>query len=229
MTTIATLVKRFALWKAQNGAKVADLEQCNASTSLPSTIKMIFYLRAFNWISLVLVFTWSWYYLGSQAVSREYTFRVSSSYKNTRIFIENTQAPSAFQNMTSLTDEHACNINSVYSINFGGSGQYFGFDLYGAAVIPMMNQTAASGLGKPEKNGGWQEFQFRIRARRNHWLVRFSPPLQAYPSTRQAKNHLLEHILSASPTFMRTVQILWSILFRIFLLECYEPCQSPLT
>jgi hypothetical protein len=154
MTTIATLVKRFALWKAQKGAKVTDLEQYQASTSLPSTLKMIFLLRAFHWMSILLVFTWSWYYLGSQAVSREYTFKVSPSYHDSRVFFQTTEAPSSFQSSTGLISSDIATINSIYNVNYGNL-RVGASDLYGAAVIPMINQTSDSGFGAFEK-GGWR-------------------------------------------------------------------------
>jgi hypothetical protein len=155
VTIIATLVKRYALWKAQLGAKVADLEQYQASTSLPSTLKMIVLLRAFHWMSLLLVFTWSWYYLGSQAVSREYVFQVSSSYYNTRIFYQSTETPSIFQNLSSLTSPDVITANSIYNVNYNSATGTGASDIYGSAVIPMINQPSDSGFGAPGK-GGWR-------------------------------------------------------------------------
>jgi hypothetical protein len=40
-TIIATLVRRYALWKAQKGASVAQLEQLHSSISLPKTLSLI--------------------------------------------------------------------------------------------------------------------------------------------------------------------------------------------
>jgi hypothetical protein len=156
MTTIATLVKRFALWKAQRGARVADLEQYQASISLPSTIKMIVLLRAFNLMSIVLVFTWSWYYLGSQAVSREYAYQLSGSYKDTRVFFQSTQSQSTFEKpAANLTSNVLTTINSIYNVATTSSA-LDAFDATGSAIIPLMNQTSDSPLGSPEKKGGWQ-------------------------------------------------------------------------
>lgn len=77
-----TFLKRFALWRVQTGETVARLEQYQASTSLPSTFKAILSLRSFNVVSCALVFAWSFYYLGSQASSREYRYETSKPYKN---------------------------------------------------------------------------------------------------------------------------------------------------
>jgi hypothetical protein len=45
---ISTLMRRLALWKAQQGESVAQLEQYQVSISLPSTLKTIWSLRAFS-------------------------------------------------------------------------------------------------------------------------------------------------------------------------------------
>ena len=55
VTIISTFVKKLALWKAQKGAYVSDLEQLQGSVSLPSTIKLIWSLRAFSATSLCLI------------------------------------------------------------------------------------------------------------------------------------------------------------------------------
>ncbi|KIX97439.1 uncharacterized protein Z520_06891 [Fonsecaea multimorphosa CBS 102226] len=72
VTIISTLVRRYALWKAQTGARVSDLEQLQGSVSLPSTLKLIWSLRAFTSMSAALVAIWSFYYLGSQASKQEF-------------------------------------------------------------------------------------------------------------------------------------------------------------
>ena len=61
VTIISTLVRRYALYKAQRGAYVAELEQLQGSISLPSTLKLIWSLRAFSTTSVALVGIWSFY------------------------------------------------------------------------------------------------------------------------------------------------------------------------
>ncbi|KAK5050769.1 hypothetical protein LTR84_003328 [Exophiala bonariae] len=78
VTIMSTLVRRYALWKAQEGAYVPELEQLQGSISLPSTFKLIISLRAFTLTSVALVSVWSFYYLGSQASKREFE-QVSSA------------------------------------------------------------------------------------------------------------------------------------------------------
>jgi len=58
---------------------------------------MIFLLKAFTWTSVGLVFIWSWYILGSQAVSREYTFRTSASYRDEKLVFSNAEVASIFE------------------------------------------------------------------------------------------------------------------------------------
>lgn len=74
---MTTVTRRYALYQAQKGAYITDLEQLQASISLPSTIKMVFSLRKFTKFSVTLVFLWCFYYLGSQASKREYAYVVS--------------------------------------------------------------------------------------------------------------------------------------------------------
>jgi hypothetical protein len=119
MTTIATLLKRFTLWKAQTGeATVAELEQYQASISLPSTLKMIVLLRAFSWTSVGLVLLWSWYYLGSQAVSREYTLQQSPKHKPANLVFINPEAPSPFHNTEPISPGELYQINAYFTSSF---------------------------------------------------------------------------------------------------------------
>jgi hypothetical protein len=99
VTTMATVLRRFTLWKATRGsATIAQLEQYQASISLPATLKMIVLLRAVNWGSLALVLIWCWYYLGSQAAGREYVYQTSGSFKkNSLVLFANPNSSSLFQ------------------------------------------------------------------------------------------------------------------------------------
>lgn len=78
VTIMTTVTRRYALYKAQKGAYIADIEQLQASISLPSTIKMVFSLQRFTKVSVILVGLWSFYYTGSQASKREYALAVSN-------------------------------------------------------------------------------------------------------------------------------------------------------
>jgi hypothetical protein len=147
MTTIATLVKRFALWKAQEGATIAELEQYQASISLPSTIKMIVLLRVFSLASFALVFIWSWYYLGSQAVSREYTFQTSSRKIDTKLIFPSAEVPSTFRNASSLQAVVLSDINSLFNsvMSTGNTSpaqnkkSVQGSDVQGNAILPLID------------------------------------------------------------------------------------------
>ena len=96
VTIISTFVKRFALWKAQRGAYLSDLEQLQGSVSLPSTLKLIWSLRSFGLKSILLAAVWSFYYLGSQAVKLEYRLTISDDYRNVNTAIQKPNAPSYF-------------------------------------------------------------------------------------------------------------------------------------
>jgi hypothetical protein len=143
MTTIATLVKRFTLWKAQKGATVAELEQYQASISLPSTLKMIVLLRAFSWASLALVSIWTFYYLGSQAVSREYTYQSLGTQSRTEMNLTflSSDAPSAFSFPAQLSSVNVSRINSAFSVALLEPPQQQGLDYNLAILTPMLNRT----------------------------------------------------------------------------------------
>jgi hypothetical protein len=153
MTTIATLVKRYALWKAQEGATIAELEQYQASISLPSTIKMIVLLRVFSFASFALVFIWSWYYLGSQAVSREYTFQVSSRKIHTHLIFPSAEVPSQFLNTSGLETVDLSDLNSFFNSAMNSAGgangkiSVDGSDLEGNAIVPILDPSAPAYKG----------------------------------------------------------------------------------
>jgi hypothetical protein len=163
-TTVATLVKRYALWKAQEGATIAKLEQYQASTSLPSTVKTIITLRSWTFTSVGLVMVWSFYYLGSQAVQREYTYQISSHAEDTRVFFRSAQASSFFGKSSDLASDSTTKVlglsvvNSILMSSVVGAVTYvsFGSDTYNEPVVPFMNQTTDTQFGSPDGQG-WQK------------------------------------------------------------------------
>lgn len=179
MTTIATLFKRFALWKAQEGATVAELEQYQASTSLPGTLKMIVLLRAFSWTSVGLVALWSWFYLGSQAVSREYQLALSKDFTSQELVFPSAEALSSFEGSVAPTPMEIIRINSAFMGAMQVNSQilannqllatqknspsvklslpYYASDPYDAALIPLWEQMtypdSSLGLSNPGRDG----------------------------------------------------------------------------
>lgn len=107
---MATAIRRYALYKAQHGAYLADLEQLHASISFPDTIKMVFFLRKFNWLSLILLLVWCFYYLGTQSQILEYTFATSDSLRNNEAAYPNERARF---NFTSQREEPGSFINII--------------------------------------------------------------------------------------------------------------------
>lgn len=95
VSIISTLLRRYALWKAERGATVAELEQYQASVSLPSTLKAIWSLRAFTITSIGLLFLWGWYYAGSQAIQREYALVDSDAFRHINLTYLSSSAASA--------------------------------------------------------------------------------------------------------------------------------------
>lgn len=139
ITIMSTTVRRYTLWKAQSGAYISDLEQLHASISLPSTIKMVFYLKKFTILSLGLVSIWSFYYLGSQANKREYVFALSdasqpvkAAYPNDAQFFE--FGPSRGEE--SVYGE-VKNLNTEFNDHLDSPGSN-GLDSFGFLLIPEM-------------------------------------------------------------------------------------------
>jgi hypothetical protein len=154
LTTLATFVERYSLWKAQNETKFNTFEQYQANPSLANKLKMIIPLRALHWTSFALVFAWGWYYLCAQAITREYTFELSAPHHHSRIFFQSTEAASIYQDTTTLTESAIASANAQFDSKFD-SNTIQASDLYGGAIIPLMNQTADSGFSEPDE-GGWR-------------------------------------------------------------------------
>ena len=137
---MSTLVRRLTLYKAQGGARVSDLEQLQASISLPSTIKMVFSLRKFSKISIILVLAWSFYYIGSQASQREYVYAISDPLRNLPAVFPSDHGPSDFDDgivLPSVLRSYAIDFHVDYYENTGSNPVSTpGIDFYGYPLIP---------------------------------------------------------------------------------------------
>lgn len=146
VTIISTLVKRCALYKAQMGAYVSDLEQLQGSVSMVSTFKIIWSLRAFSFTSLGLVVTWSFYYLGSQSSQREYQYVNSASYSKLPLALPSSTLVSPFspnwQPPSDGTPLDIDQLNTAYMYSDMVLGDpnrdpsVFGTDTAGNALVP---------------------------------------------------------------------------------------------
>jgi hypothetical protein len=104
------------------------------STSLPSTIKMVLVLRRFTLTSLSLVALWAFYYLGSQASSREY---VHASSGPRRLVQGAVPGDSVFFDFAEPQDMSS--INAEFQVN-GKLDLLTGLDLHGFLLVPDMRQ-----------------------------------------------------------------------------------------
>lgn len=96
VTIMSTFVKRYALWKAQEGAYLSDLEQLQGSVSLPSTLKLIWSLGSYSTLSATLIFVWIFYYLGSQAAKDEYIASNSEPFRYHDAVFQRPDTPTPF-------------------------------------------------------------------------------------------------------------------------------------
>lgn len=120
-----------------------DIEQLHGSVSLPSTIAMVFSLRKFTRFSAILVAVWSFYYLGSQAVKREYVYAISPPYRTVHAAYPSEQMVSYFNQEIAETENFRSLLEGTNSL-VSASEQYRasiannkqGIDIQGRFLIP---------------------------------------------------------------------------------------------
>jgi len=174
VTIISTLVRRYALWKAQEGAYVSELEQLQGSISLPSTFKLIISLRAFTLTSAALVSVWSFYYLGSQASKREFQKVSSASFHKMDGYVGGPGYLSGFS--PAFVDQRGSPLFLIDSLNSdfnyaqawatptGDQSSRYGTDSAGSALLPDLNAILRNGyrtdpnsydghIPKPDRHG----------------------------------------------------------------------------
>ena len=167
---ISTAVRRYALWKAERGATIGEIEQLQASISLTATLRAIWSLRTFTFTSLGLIFVWAWYYVGSQAASKEYLYRDSDSFSTQYVGFLGPQARSPFQDgsinqyspvrltdMTAHYHMYSQFTSGTQRINPQDAKAVQGADIYGATLTPWFGPA----LGHP-----WADLDFDS----NNWL-----------------------------------------------------------
>lgn len=170
---VSTTVRRIALWRAEKGATIGELEQLHASISLPATLKAIWSLRAFTFTSLGLVFLWTWYYAGSQASPREYSYQDSSPLRQVDVAFLGSQAKSAFQDgrINTLSPVRITDMTARYHMynQFTAGSQtdhlqdaksINGADIYGATLTPWYGPPRGGSESDMEfDSDGWLEIK----------------------------------------------------------------------
>ncbi|KEF51049.1 uncharacterized protein A1O9_12899 [Exophiala aquamarina CBS 119918] len=155
VTIMSTLVRRYALWKAQEGAYVSELEQLQGSISLPSTFKLIISLRAFTLTSVALVSVWSFYYLGSQACKREFqkvssaNFHTMAGYTGGPDYVSGFSPAFVDQEDSPLFRIEYVNSDFNYAQAWGtptgDQSSRYGTDSAGSALLPDLNAILRTG------------------------------------------------------------------------------------
>ncbi|OAL35870.1 hypothetical protein AYO20_04776 [Fonsecaea nubica] len=168
---VSTTVRRYALWKAEKGATLGEIEQLHASISLTATLKAIWSLRRFTLTGLSLVFLWSWYYVGSQAASREYSYRDSASFGTQSVAFLSSNAVSPFQgdqididkvspvkltDMTARYHLYSSFTAGTQQTNVQGVREVQGADIYGATLTPWYGHPRDSSALELDRHG-WLE------------------------------------------------------------------------
>ncbi|ETI26582.1 hypothetical protein G647_03360 [Cladophialophora carrionii CBS 160.54] len=165
---VSTTVRRYALWKAEKGATIGEIEQLHASISLTATLKAIWSLRRFTFTGLALIFVWSWYYVGSQATTREYSYRDSDSHTTQLVAFLDSKAVSPFSgdeinkqhtspvkttDMTARYHMYSSFTAGTQKTNVQGAKSVQGADIYGATLTPWYGPPR----GSPD---GWRNLDF---------------------------------------------------------------------
>lgn len=150
VTVISTLVRRYALWEAQSGASISELEQLQGSISLPSTLKLIWSLRAFSSTSFALVVLWCFYYLGSQACQSEFRKVSTGTYPRFPAAMGTDSATSFFDSNSSVNQTKLDILNSYFiaATVLGDTESQAawersilsdGTDAFGSALVPNLD------------------------------------------------------------------------------------------
>ncbi|OAP57142.1 hypothetical protein AYL99_07879 [Fonsecaea erecta] len=168
---VSTTVRRYALWKAEKGATLGEIEQLHASISLTATLKAIWSLRRFTLTGVSLIFLWSWYYVGSQAASREYSYRDSVSFRTQSVAFLSSHAVSPFQgdridtdkvspvkltDMTARYHLYSSFTAGTQKTNVQGAREVQGADIYGATLTPWYGPARDSSSLEFDRHG-WLE------------------------------------------------------------------------
>lgn len=159
---ISNTMRRLALYKAERGASLGHIEQLFASTSLAGTLKAVWSLRAFTMTSVGLIFLWAWYYVGSQASTREYTYAESGRFGTEHIAFLGPQAASPFEegSISRTSTVRRTDMNARYEIysQFTAGSQsntttdaktINGADIFGDTLTPWYG---------PARDHTWEEF-----------------------------------------------------------------------
>jgi hypothetical protein len=143
---LTTAVRRWALYKAQQGAYLAELEQLHSSISLPSTIKMVWSLRSFGKLSAGLLFMWSFYYIGSQACKAEFTLESSRGRSKIPLAWLRPDLPSQLSLPTTNLQRQSLiqgmNENLITTVSYvtATARDTKPYDLWGNPLIPILEQ-----------------------------------------------------------------------------------------
>lgn len=162
---VTTVVRRLALYKAQEGATIAKLEQLQASISLPGTLRAAWSLRCFkSRTSVVLLLIWTFYYLGSQATTSEYGYRLSSASHKLPMVYFNVKKPSMFYSSYStvkVTELALSNINAIYNtftMVLSNANIPTASDLNGAVLLPLLRADGTPRFGQPRLQRGLHDY-----------------------------------------------------------------------
>ncbi|KIW86642.1 uncharacterized protein Z519_12767 [Cladophialophora bantiana CBS 173.52] len=136
---------------AEKGATLGEIEQLHASISLTATLKTIWSLWRFTFTSLALIFLWSWYYVGSQAETRQHSYRNSASFGIPSVTFLFSHAIPPFQgdqididkvspikltDMTARYHLYSSFAAGTQKTNVQGARAVQGADIYGATLTP---------------------------------------------------------------------------------------------
>ncbi|KAL4908310.1 hypothetical protein BDW74DRAFT_99448 [Aspergillus multicolor] len=144
---VGSLMRNWALWKAQNGAALGTLEQMNGSTSFAGTIELAIALRPRDLLILPILLLWAMSPLGGQGALRMVSEASTSVPGNVSVAYMNTSIDDASHPLvsSSLTNDALAPLSAIYTTSILSSeeAKTAQSDVWGWPKIPFFSAAAA--------------------------------------------------------------------------------------
>lgn len=156
-TTIGRLMKTWAMWKAERGARLGTLEQMVGSQNLTSAIERAILLSGVGFWSILIVLLWLLSPLGGQASTRVNNERPISTLNTTTVYYFNNTGDGingAFVG-SGISSMKETSLNSLLHATLLSVRQDIRHDLWGNVRIPRWNYVMTHAHSVDQ--GGWYD------------------------------------------------------------------------
>ncbi|RDW65897.1 uncharacterized protein DSM5745_09636 [Aspergillus mulundensis] len=139
---VGSLMRSWALWKAQNGAALGLLEQMNGSTSFACTIELAIALRPHSLLVIPILLLWAMSPLGGQGALRMISEASASVLGNVSVAYMNTSIDDGSHPLvsSSLTNDALAPLSAIYTTSILSSqeAKTAPSDVWGWPKIPFL-------------------------------------------------------------------------------------------